>query len=130
MLSKFYWMSQPSSILDQFDYIVGSVAAGLVVVWLILMVVNKWGGIGVVTHKLLGKFSSLASFYGVVGLLWFGFRFENIEVLGRRVWIVLVTLIGLVWLGFILKYFFWQYKQEKSEIERKQIIEKYLPRKK
>lgn len=66
---------------------------------------------------------------GLVEMIWFVLRFQNVQVFGTRFVAGLILLIGLIWLYQPAKYFFTKYKVDLAEAERKANRDKYLNRK-
>lgn len=63
---------------------------------------------------------------GLGEILWFGLRYQNVQVFGTRFVALLILLAMLVWLYFPAKYFFSRYKTDLAEAERKANKDKYL----
>ncbi|HEV8601236.1 MAG TPA: hypothetical protein VGQ87_01405 [Patescibacteria group bacterium] len=127
MLKDYYfWFSQPSSILNNYDQLFGYIFLGLAVLGLAL-----WGLAWVVKHPtvktLLNRLAAWTFSTGISGLVWFAFRYENTPIFGKRFWAGLAFLVGIIWLGFILKYFFFRYFKDKKEYDDFQLKSKYMP---
>lgn len=123
---SFFWFSQPSSFLNIFDYITGWISVGLVGLALLLWLANKFFVKHEIVKKLLRKFINLCLTIGLIGLLWFGIRYENSPFLAKRFWIALVILSAVVWLLFIVKYLLANFRKEKAEYDRIKLNEKYM----
>ncbi|HVY67995.1 MAG TPA: hypothetical protein VHA30_03840, partial [Patescibacteria group bacterium] len=65
---------------------------------------------------------------GLCEVAWFGARYENVSFFGSHFLALLILLIGLVWFGFIAKYFIKGYASEKSGYTKEQMKLKYLPK--
>lgn len=125
-LSYYFWFKQPSIILTNVDYWFGYIFAGLIVPAIIIRVSARFIK-NPVSRKLILKFWRLTFTTGLIGLMWFGVRFENTQVLGLRFWAGLIIIAGIIWLIFILKYLFFNFFNEKKEFEREKLKSKYLP---
>lgn len=100
--------------------------SGLVVVAILLWLVRKYAVKHPIVKKLLGKFATLAFWVGLLGLIWFGFRFEAVPIFSKRYWSALVLVGGLVWLGFVKWYWLRHFSREKSEYDYNQLKSKYI----
>ena len=123
----FFWFSQPSSILNNYDKLFFYLFAGMFALGLVLWL-TAWLTKHPVLKKLTNKFRRLLIWVGIIGLIWFGFRYENTPIFSKRIWAALVLVMGLVWLGFVLKYFISKFGDEKSEFDSNLIKSKYLPK--
>jgi len=56
----------------------------------------------------------------------FFFRYEAIPVLGGRFWVMIWGVVGIIWLGYLIKYYVVNITQQKMELEEKQRKDKYL----
>lgn len=65
---------------------------------------------------------------GILILVWTGCRYENIPWLGTHIVMLLLLIVWLVWLGFIGKYAFSEYPNQKKAWDGEKIKRKYLPR--
>ena len=122
---KFFWLVQPSSVLNNFDNTVGYFSAAL-----IALSVLTWLAARFVKHKVvkkaLRKFFSLFLTTGLLGLLWFGLRYENTPIFGRRYWVIVLAALMVVWLAYVLRYLFTTFRAEKAEYDRQMINSRYL----
>lgn len=122
----YFWFSQPASNLNKFDNLFSYIFLALAVLGLVL-----WAGRFFSKHpvikKLIGRFAVWSFSFGIIGLLWFAFRYENTPIFGKRFWVGLVFLVGMVWLGFILKYFLLRFFKDKKEHDDFQVKSKYMP---
>lgn len=127
LTDKYFWFSQPSLILNTYDKVFFLVFCGLFVLSLVLWGVKAMTA-NPVTKKMLGHWRSFAITIGAVGMLWFVFRYENTPVFAKRTWAAVIMLAGLVWIGFLFKYMFTNYRREKSEYSANQLKSKYMPK--
>src|SRR3972149_1134277 len=108
----FFWFAQPSSFLSQQDYQLGLAIAFRVAAFRSSHAVNR---------KLFSRFWNLMLTISLIGLLWFGMRYENTPIFAKRLWAGLTLAIGVIWLGFLIKYLLFNYGREKVDYEREQV---------
>ncbi|OGF02899.1 MAG: hypothetical protein A3J07_01475 [Candidatus Doudnabacteria bacterium RIFCSPLOWO2_02_FULL_49_13] len=80
-------------------------------------------------RHLLNRFFHLLLTTGLLVLLWAGFRFETIPLLSTRIIALGLFVVGLVWFGFIAKFFFGDFRIRQKLWEDEAIKRKYLERK-
>jgi len=127
LTDKFFWFTQPSSILSKNETLSGYVFAGFLVLSVILWLVNKFLLRNQVVIKLVQRFNNISLFFGIGGLIWFVFRYENTPIFARRYWMGLTIVIGLVWLLFVIKYLAFNFVKDLNEYKRELIKKKYMP---
>jgi hypothetical protein len=123
---KYFWFSQPSSFLNQFDHSLLWVFLGFTIAGVLLRVLaalNKH----LIYQKLTRRFASLGLTMGIIGLAWYGLRYENTPIFSVRYWVAIIFLIAIVWLAFILKYLFTTFRSEKREFDRQALNSRYIP---
>jgi hypothetical protein len=123
----YFWFPQPPTILSQPDMFFGYIFAGIFILAIVVRIVARFMSHDIYRKALL-KFWYLGLTVGLSGLIWFGMRYENTQIFGRRYWAGLTLLVGLVWLVPVLKYLIMNFVKEKKEYERELIKNKYLPR--
>jgi hypothetical protein len=127
MFDYFFWFAQPSTILSSTDNLIGYFFAALLIIGIVLLILRKF-----VKHqiyrKIIKNLGNLSLVVGVLGIFWFGLRYENTPIFGRRYWAGMVGVIGLVWLGFILKYLVFRFAKDRKEYEHELVKNKYLGR--
>lgn len=128
VLDPNFWFTQPSIVLSHTDLILGYISAGVAVLGVVLLVIGKFIG-NVIHKKLFRKFGNLGLTMGLVGLFWFGLRYENTPIFEQRYWMGLVGLGSIVWLIFILKYLVFNFRPELVENAKEELRRKYLPKK-
>lgn len=79
---------------------------------------------------LLRRFGWLLLWTGILGEMCLFFAYEQLPLLGMRLWFLATFLYFLIKLGFIVWYLVRDYPRERKEEEERRRIEKYLPRKK
>ncbi|HDQ22878.1 MAG TPA: hypothetical protein ENN28_02775 [Candidatus Uhrbacteria bacterium] len=72
------------------------------------------------------KFSTFCLTMAVSFTFIFFFRYEAIPFLGGRFWILIWLIAGIIWLGFLLKYYFINLPQELKKLEEKKKFSQYL----
>lgn len=128
MLTDYYfWFSQPSTILNNYDWVAGYIFAGLVALSLIVWVVRKFFVEHQIVKKLLVKYDTALFWIGLIGLLWFGFRYQAIPIFSKRIFAGSIMLFGLVWLGYVKWYFIRRFFKEKTEFDYNQVKGRYMP---
>jgi hypothetical protein len=63
---------------------------------------------------------------GILGMLWAVLRYELVPFFSMHIVIWVIYLIGLIWILFILKYWFIDYKKERMDAMRDQQMKKYF----
>lgn len=125
----YFWFIQPTSYLINYDRFFGYFFAGLTVAGLILWVL-AWYGKHPVVKKILNRVKNLFITIGVIGLIWFGFRYENTPIFAKRMWPGILGIIGLIWFGFVARYLIFDFAKEKREHDAELLKSKYLPKSK
>lgn len=125
MFDYHFWFSQPSAFLDKLDLWFGWLFAVLTVLGVFLYLLT-WANKHPIVHKLMVKFSVWFFSIGLLGLLWFLFRYENTPIFGKRFWAPLVLGLGLVWAVFPIKYVVTGFLIEKREHDGTVLKNKYL----
>lgn len=124
----YFWTAAPSLTITSADkafFWLFTAITALGIAAIIFSYVNS----DKVADVAIRKFKNLTLSTGLSGLIWFGIRYENTPIFGSRYWAGLILLVGLIWLGFFLKYMVFDYKKGKAEYEREMLKNKYLPRK-
>jgi hypothetical protein len=67
---------------------------------------------------------------GLVGFLLLFARYQSIPYLAMPALLALLLLVSLLWIGYSLRVAFRESRQAKAEFDRKERLERYLPRKK
>ena len=93
---------------------------------LIITAALRSKGANPVAKTLLKKLRSLGFWYGLLGLLWVGFRYENALYLNWRFWPVLLALLATVWLIKIIIYRLKDYPKELAAYRNSELKKKYL----
>lgn len=80
--------------------------------------------------KLLERYFSLLTTMGILGIALVGFRYERVQILSARFWVIVWLLALIIWLYPILKYQIKVAPQAKKQAEERKQLQKYLPKKK
>lgn len=125
--NRFFWFTQPSSILTSADRYLAIIFLALLVfgiVFRILLARTK----SEANRKVFNKFWHLGLTIGLLGLFWYFFRYENAPILSIRIIPGAFLIWGLFWMIFILKFLVVDYGVLKHEHEREALKNKYLPK--
>ena len=106
------------------DWAVLYFGGALVLIWLIIWVVTRKAS--PVNKELWRKIGRLTLTIGLLEAFWFGLRYEGAQWFGTRATAAAFVVIGLIWLGFIIKYYFSMHRVKKRAWEKEQIKLKYL----
>ena len=126
LTDSIFWFSQPSFNLINYDKYLFWLFAVLVAGGIVMKVVSIFSG-HVVILKLINKFSNSFLWMGIIGLIWFAMRYENAPIFAYRLWAATVIAIWLIWLAFIFKYWFTDFRSEKKDYDRLQLNSRYIP---
>lgn len=85
---------------------------------------------GFLSKILLRKFQKFFLAMGLVGLGYTGLCYARAAYLSSRFVLLLIIIGALVWLGYLLYFSFYQAPYLKQQEEKRQRIEKYLPKRK
>jgi cytochrome bd-type quinol oxidase subunit 2 len=80
--------------------------------------------------KVLSKFARAMLNTGLLGYLFLFFAYEQLPVLGMRLWAVLWLAVFCLWIASAVKFATKEYPARRSRQERLQALHKYLPGKK
>lgn len=81
-------------------------------------------------NKLLERYFSLLTTMGIIGVLIVWLRFERVNLLAGRFWLLVWALLLLIWLYPILKHQFVIAPVAQKKATEKKLFQKYLPKKK
>jgi len=79
--------------------------------------------------KLYSKIVSLLVAMGILGIGLAWIRYERVQILSARFWLVVWAIIFVAWLYPIVKYCIKVMPQAKKSSEEKKLLQKYLPKK-
>ncbi|HTL39225.1 MAG TPA: hypothetical protein VL306_00205 [Methylomirabilota bacterium] len=125
LLDPIFWLSQPPSTLTRADIFLGYFFLALVGVSIIIWIWTRF-----IRHsvwkKFIKQFEYLYLTIGLIGLLWFGIRYENTPIFACRYWMGIILLIAIIWKIFILKYLIFNFPAEVKDYNHEQIKNKYI----
>jgi hypothetical protein len=128
LTDRFFWFSQPSTILSSSDKVLIYIALGLLVFGILIRITILLARPNAVDKKLLLKIWQFGFWIGLSGIIWGALRYEGTPIFAQRYWAGLNYIIGILWLTLILKYLLFKYRQEKLEYNRELMKSKYLPK--
>lgn len=127
MLTDYYfWFAQPSSILNQYDWAFSYLFLGMLVASFLFWLVKVFLINHPVVKNLTSRFVNMLLWTGILGAVWFAFRYQNIPIFGKRAAAGAVMLVFIVWLAFILKFVFTKFSSEKREYDFNVVKSKYI----
>jgi hypothetical protein len=122
----FFWFTQPSAVLNSYDWLFAYIFAGLFLLSIIMWFMKKFLINHEITKKIFAKFANAAFWMGLVGLVWFGFRYQTVPIFSRRVFVGLIIILAVIWIGWVMRYALFKYSQEKKDYDYVQIKNKYI----
>jgi hypothetical protein len=111
--------------LERVDKVFALGSAVIVALALVIRIVISMQR-GHIRVQLLQRFWRLFLTMGLLGLVWFGARYELVSGFGSHLAFLLLVVIGLIWLGYIVRYWLTTYKRECVAWEHKQQKDRYL----
>jgi hypothetical protein len=127
LFSRAYLIKIDANQLHPTDCGLFYLGLGLTVLGAILLVTTRLA-MNQFSREFRRRLCTWALTIGLVEVLWFGFRYQNAQVLGSHLAAFIVLLAGLVWLYFILRYRFGSYRSQLQQWEKDQLKQKYLQR--
>ncbi len=127
LLTKDYLFKVNTVILlrsDKLFFVIGGV---LVVLAIIFKIASLYAP-NPVDKVLRNKFYRLFLTTGILEVIWFGFRFENVPFFGTHFVALLILLIGAAWFVKLVVSTIMHYKGDKVSWEKDQVKLKYLPK--
>jgi hypothetical protein len=120
-----YWFGQALPGFHWADYIFMGYAAFLIVLGIVLLVYRR-STKDRLKKDLIRRWYYFAFTIGILGLIWTGLRYELVRVLSTRFMIVLIYFIGDLWILWLLKYSFVDYKKNRQITDREEQKRKYM----
>jgi hypothetical protein len=128
---------KPAYLLELRPYTQSQTIKAMLIFFAILIVI----GIGLKIYKetqklekfqtkLLERYFSLFTTMGIIGIVIVWLRFERVNLLAARFWLLVWAVIVLAWIYPILKYQFKIAPVAQKRAEEKKLFQKYLPKKK
>ena len=126
--NKTYLLGPNPLELQRSDQSFFIVSLAFILIGLLTKIVSYQSDVGSPKKLLLSRFFHVFLTSGTLILLWFGSRFENIPMLSTHIVVLLLFVIWIVWLIFIAKYFFKEYRVKQRLWEEEKVKRKYLAR--
>lgn len=111
--------------LDTVDQVFAGISAALIIAAIVCKLTERYGK-NSITNKLVRRLANVFGTVGILGVLWYGARYQNVNVLGSHFMFFVIACVGLVWFAYIATYCWKQYRPEKLAWEKEQVKQKYL----
>jgi hypothetical protein len=125
LISYEYLIGIDRAMLHRTDKGIFAIGAALVVAGIVFKLTGK-----LAPHQyaknLWYRLSNWALTIGILEVLWFGLRYQNIRILGSHLTAFLILVVGLIWLVPIVKYWLGQYRRDVAQWEKDQQKQKYI----
>lgn len=128
---------QPAYLFDLRPYTTTQTIKVMVIFFAILIVIGIGDKIYKETRsmekfqaKFLDKIVSYLISLGIIGLLLTWLRYERVQILSARFWLIVWLIIAICWLYPIIKYRIKVVPEATKRSEEKKQMQKYLPNKK
>ncbi len=96
----------------------------------IVFAVGLWVWRRVDTNKvrkaIVDRYKNLSFTFGLLGVLWFTLRYENVAWFGTHFAFILLLAVVGIWKIFLVKYLLFRYSKDVAVWEREQLKNKYL----
>ncbi len=122
-----YWFSQPGAAESWVRGVWIGLLLALVLVGIILLFVRRYQQAKAL-RLVYSRFSTCLIVMGMLGLMWFYFRQEQVLLLGWRFWVIPWFVVLAIWLAKIIRYVVKRLPQIEIENREREQREKYLPR--
>ncbi len=123
-----YWFSQPFTARGlTLRLLVGGFLL-FIVKGLILKILSQYQN-DKAKRLLLKRAGSLGITMGFLGLMWMFFRQERVAFLAWRFWLLLWSVITVIWAYGLARYAFKRIPEINAEEAKRANLEKYLPKK-
>ncbi|MFA5020837.1 MAG: hypothetical protein WC517_02130 [Patescibacteria group bacterium] len=133
-LIKFF---QPAYLFDVRPYTTGGTIRTMVIFFAIFLIIGlglkifeKFRKLEKFQTKILSKSAALFITLGAIGLGLTWIRYERVQLLSSRYWLLVWLMILIVWLYPIVSYWLKTAPEAKKRNEEKKLFRKYLPNKK
>jgi len=97
---------------------------------IIVKIFQRSGKLEKFQQKLLEKKASLLITMGLLGILLTWTRYERVQILSARFWLIIWLIVLIIWLCSIIKYRLKVVPIAKKRSEENKLVKKYLPGKK
>lgn len=123
-----YWFSQPFTARGLTLWLLVGVFLLLIVKGLVLKIVSQYKD-DKFKKLFFKRFGSFDITMGFFGLMWMFFRQERVAFLAWRFWMLLWSIVAIIWIYRLARYVIKRIPEIKAEEEKRVSIEKYLPKK-
>jgi len=113
--------------LDRSDRVLFSMGVIFVVLAIVFKLAALWS-LNPIDKKYRQKFFSLFLTIGLLEIVWFGARYQNVRFFGSHFVALILLVIGFVWGIMLLIKIYKGYKPEIQIWEKEQVKLKYLPK--
>ncbi|TSA46340.1 hypothetical protein D4R52_00735 [bacterium] len=114
--------------LSRSDHVFFWVTAIFFFISIVFKIIEARMAAGSPQKHLFGRFFHAFLTTSILVAIWAGARYENIPWLGTHIVALGLYAIFLVWLGFILKYFFFEFRKQRRTWLDELVKQKYLAR--
>jgi len=125
LISSEYLVKIDPATLHPTDKILLIVGGTLVVLGLIFLFFRRFAH-HQYSRRLWQRLATWALTIGLLEVLWFGLRYQQVIYLGSHLAAFIILLIGLLWLARILQYRLGRYRHQVTQWEKDQVKQKYL----
>ncbi|RJR31139.1 hypothetical protein C4569_02810 [Candidatus Parcubacteria bacterium] len=125
-LSSFLSLKPEPINLSAFKFLGGMFVFFLVLGFLFLVMAKKTKKDKAISDG-FSKLFALFLTVGGLGLFYSWLAYENVLVLSARFVFAIIVLVFVIWLGFALKYQFYELPKIKQKLSRQKNFNKYLP---
>jgi hypothetical protein len=120
-----YWFGQALPGFHWTDYLFMGYAILLIVLGIALLLYRNFTK-DRLKKDLVSRWYYFAFTIGILGLIWSGLRYELVRVLSTRFLVALIYLAGDLWILWLLKYTFIDYRKKRELADREAQKRKYM----
>ena len=124
-----FWFAIDRSGIHNIDKLLFLAGAVLVVLGIITLAYRRFAANQFLAN-VAGRLSRIFWTIGILEIIWFGLRYQLVQMMGTHFVAFLLLLVGLVWLYWPIKYLTRNYKADMEEAQRAANREKYLTKNK
>lgn len=111
--------------LSRIDTIFGLIAGVGIVASIVCRLMMRFAQ-NPIAKSLWRRFFRLYATVGIAGAIWYGLRYQNIDIFGSHFTFIVLLVIAAIWKFYIVKYWFTKYAAEKQAWEKEQLKLKYI----
>lgn len=127
LLTKQFWFEIDRVMIHRIDKAFLMVGLALFVIGLILKIVSRFTS-NQFSRRIVSKVGSIALVVGFFEAVWYGLRYQYVNVLGTHFVAALILLIGLLWLIPTVRYWIKKYPNDVADWQKELQRNKYLSR--